>query len=114
MSFKLKVTDETPLLSTEAKDKLKELPKAIESIVKMGALHEQLNHAYVNRTGNLQRSTQGTLYRSSSSDIRADLDMGADYASYVVNKGLSEINTVAKDIEEQLSQFLETYFLPKF
>jgi hypothetical protein len=110
--YKLEVTDETPLFSAEAAAKLARLPKVVEGVVKLGAAYERQHHEYRNQTGNLQRSTEGKLIRRSQAEIRAELVMRAPYASYVVRKGLSEIQTAATNVEAELGDVLERPFAP--
>jgi hypothetical protein len=110
--YKLVVTDDTPLFSAQAKQRLRELPKVVEGVVKLGAAYERQHHEYRNRTGDLQRSTEGKLTRRSATEIRAELRMGMPYASYVVGHGLSEIQTAANSIEAELNDVLEKHFDP--
>jgi hypothetical protein len=112
MPYKLVVTDDTPLFSAQAAQKLRELPKVVEGVVKLGAAYERQHHEYRNRTGNLQRSTVGKLVRRSASEIRAELRMGMPYASYVVGMGLSQIQTAANAVEAELQDVLERQFDP--
>jgi hypothetical protein len=110
VSYKLVVTDDTPLFSAEAAKQLAALPAAVKSVVQLGAAYERQNHEYRNRTGALERTTIGRLERRTASDIRAELTMKQPYASYVVARGFSEIQTAANNVEAALVDLLDTHF----
>lgn len=110
MAYKVVVENGVPALSEEISKLIKDLPKMALAVVKQSAAYERQSHRYRNRTGNLQRSTQGTMMRSSPSDIRLQLVMAQPYASFVVEKGLSNIYTAANDAEEAITEMIEKLF----
>ena len=57
---------------------------------------ERETHAYQNRTGDLEASTRAVQVNQHT----AALEMGMPYASYVVDKGLSQLPELAERGEE--------------
>lgn len=96
----------------DLKRSLKDVRIAIRKIAPMmlgevvqAAVREQSSHAYQNRTGTLEASTRGYLSRNDSVETEASLEMGADYASYIVDKGLSNIVEEAELTESILQDY---------
>jgi hypothetical protein len=74
--------------------------------VERAALTERQTKRYRNQTGNLQRSTQGVVTDRSLVRTSVDLVMGMYYASYVEEKGLSNIRDVYEIARAELHAFL--------
>lgn len=85
-----------------------ELPKQMEYIINLGAMYERVNHAYQNRTGNLERSTKAVWQRKSSQELRMNLEMGAYYASFIRKMGLSSIDVAAARTREALDDYFQS------
>ena len=80
----------------------KELPKMVLSAVRLGAQYERSNKKYRNRTGRLSRSTKGRLTRNNRTSIEAELNLGADYATYVRDMNLMNLSDTVNRIEAQI------------
>lgn len=81
-------------------------PKMLNE-VRQGAIRDQYEHEYRNRTGNLEKSTKGRLVRDSAKESRATLSMDMPYASFVLAKGLTDIEKEAKITEAILTKYFE-------
>jgi len=78
------------------------LPKTMLAAASSGAAYERGTHAYRNRTGNLERSTQAKTLRVSGSEIRVQLAMMMPYAGYVRARGLSNIDEAAEKTTDMI------------
>lgn len=74
--------------------------------VQKAARNERNTHPYRNRTGNLERSTQGILLEQSLTQVVAELEMGMYYADAVNEKGYSNIDDVAEVCEREILRAL--------
>lgn len=88
-------------------EEFRQIPKMLRQAVRFGAQYERDNHEYKNRTRNLQRNTKGVIDESSRHEVVASITMGTEYASYVVNRGLSEIEDAAAHTEQILDGAFE-------
>jgi hypothetical protein len=87
-----------------------QLAQAMRAAVQLGAQYERSNHTYQNRTGNLERSTKGKLVRVDRRAIRAELVMGMPYASYVVRRGFSTINSTSVRVRDSIRDQIARIF----
>lgn len=78
------------------------LPGRMLNAVKMGAEYELQEKTYQDRTGDLRKSTQGKMDRSSANDVSVRLEMGEEYASYVRRRGYSAIAEAAARTDRQI------------
>ena len=84
---------------------LKNIDRAMRRYVQKAAAYERANHYYQNRTGNLERSTQGSVTKDGDT-FEVSLVMGMDYASYVVGRGFSQIDVAEKMLETDIENYL--------
>jgi hypothetical protein len=85
---------------TEAEKVLRpggELVRAIEHRLKEAAMTERFTHEYKNQTGHLQQSTEAAVVSETDNEIEIHLEMGEEYASYVVDRGYSEFEEIAAE-----------------
>lgn len=86
---------------------LRNIDRALRRFAAKAAAYERANHTYKNRTGNLERSTQGSVTKDGDT-FEVSLVMGMEYASYVVGRGFSQIDIaeqmLATDIEDYLNR----------
>jgi hypothetical protein len=68
----------------------------MKRILDAAATSERRTHAYKNRTFALQRGTQASEIIEVGDQRMVMLQMDTDYASYVVRRGLSNIDDVAQ------------------
>jgi hypothetical protein len=94
-------------LEALARAELQSVPRVMKAVLDVAALEERRSHEYRNRTGNLQRSTQARIDSRSADGASVELEMGEDYASYVVRKGLSHIEEEAHMAERGIDLALE-------
>ena len=90
------------------KQELKNIDRKMRHAVEDAAAFERANHMYINRTGNLERSTIGKVTKDGA-EFEITLEMGMDYASYVADKGLSKIDVAAKMAEAEIEDYLRRY-----
>ena len=98
---------EIEALEKRAEEELGRTARIMKAVADIGALNERRDHAYHNRTGNLQRSTGATIEGSSISRVEVDLEMGMEYASYVVRRGLSTVEKQAAEVASGIEIALE-------
>lgn len=72
------------------------LTHGMQEILERAASEERNTHAYQNQTGHLQQSTAMHVVSESDDEFRATLEMGEEYASYVVKRGYSRFDEIAK------------------
>lgn len=89
---------------TLAKEEMRKLPREMKRIADSGAHLERSTHRYINRTGNLQSST---LTRYSRGAAAVSLEMGMDYASFVIKRGLSQFNAIAREVEQEITKYVD-------
>lgn len=70
--------------------------------VRFGAAEERAHKTYQNRTGQLQKSTIGRMVRSSVSDMRAEIAINRDYASYVRDLGYMTLETTVRETSDRI------------
>lgn len=104
--------DTAPIAAAQKKAEaaIAKLPSLFQAAVKNAAADERANHRYINRTGRLQKSTQGRVFQATKKLVRAELVMTQPYASYVESKGLSDIKDRAQDVEFYLQDVLDNLF----
>jgi hypothetical protein len=81
-----------------------QVPQILKSVVDLGAAYARNNHEYINRTGDLTKSTKGIWMKQTRSQLQRNLDVGMQYASYVRNRGLMEVDHAASQIEQELQE----------
>lgn len=92
-------------LINASKAELRNIDRYMRHAADKAAAYERANHTYTNRTGNLERSTQGHVTKSGDS-FEVSLEMGMDYASYVVDRGFSKIDIAAQMMESDIEDYL--------
>lgn len=108
MSIKIQIDlSDLHKVRENAKKRTESIGKVMLNAVRMGAYDERQNHKYQNRTGNLEKSTKGNMVRDGAKEKRVELRMGEDYASSILQKGLTGIDDEARLIERQLQAFFE-------
>ena len=84
---------------------LKQMQQKFAKFADQAAAYERSTHRYQNRTGNLEGSTRGYATRQGN-EIEVSLEMGMDYASYIVDKGFSNIDVAEKMLETSIENYL--------
>lgn len=79
--------------------RLRRSARRMKRILDAAAASERRTHAYKNRTRQLQTNTRASDVVEVGDQSMVMLEMDTDYASYVVAKGLSRIDEVAKMAE---------------
>jgi hypothetical protein len=87
---------------------LKNIDRKMRHAVEDAAAFERANHTYINRTGNLEKSTIGKVTKNLN-EFEASLQMNMSYASCVVDKGFSKIDVAAKMAEAEIEDYLRRY-----
>ncbi len=82
------------------------LPRRMASVVKVAAAFELGVKSYVDRTGNARRSTKGYIDRTSVSETVAVLEAGAEYASYLRDRGFSHIDDAGRAAEAAMGDLV--------
>jgi hypothetical protein len=104
MGYTLQVVEED--ISGQFLAQTAKLPAIYASVLGLGGAFIRTHHRYTNRTGNLERSSQGVVTRYSRDSIEAELQMNMVYASYVRGRGLTSfdegVNLVKAELDEQL------------
>ena len=72
-----------------------QLVNGIMEILQRYAAEERNTHDYRNQTGHLQQSTRAVVVDESDDHFEAHLEMGEEYASYVVDRGYSNFRNIA-------------------
>lgn len=86
---------------------LRRVPTILASEVRKGAVIAKAEHAYSNRTGNLEKSTGAVVERSSMAEARVVLQANTDYAVFVQHRGLMSIDLAASVVESGLDLAFE-------
>lgn len=87
---------------------LKNVDRYIRHAAKKAIDYEKANHPYVNRTGNLELNTVAQVQKSAN-EFSISLQMNTDYASYVVGRGYSKIETAAAMMEADIDNYLQRF-----
>ncbi len=87
-----------------AYDELGNVAYLMHDAAKAGAEDEQRRHEYVNRTYKLQTNTTAEIEKIASTESIVTLQMDTEYASYVVNRGLSTIEQQAEKVERAIGR----------
>lgn len=74
--------------------------------VRFGAAEERAHKTYQNRTGQLQKSTIGRMVRNSAADMRAEIAITREYASYVRDLGFMTLETTVRDTSNRIRNAL--------
>ena len=85
---------------------LDRIDEVMLGVIGKAAAKERRSHAYNNRTGDLEQSTEAILISSSPSLTQVDLVMGMHYAEYIHKRGLTNIDQVRQEAEDQLTRLL--------
>lgn len=88
-------------------NELKKMQRKFARFAEQAAAYERGSHRYQNRTGNLEGSTRGYATRQGD-EIEVSLEMGMDYASYVVDRGFSNIDVAEKMLATNIENYLTT------
>jgi hypothetical protein len=90
--------------TAKASSLLQEWPKTVEHRLREAAMTERLTHKYKNQTGHLNNSTEAGVISVTANETVIDLEMGEDYASYVVKRGKSNFVKLATRAEADLNR----------
>lgn len=94
-------------LERSARGDLDAVPRVMKAVAEIGASDERAKHSYQNRTGDLERGTRALVDRLSADGAMIELIMDTDYASYVVRRRLSTIQTQAVATEQRMQMALD-------
>lgn len=94
MDFKDTITRDDPDYETKHIHFLRRIPREMKRICDAAAEEERKTHAYQNRTHNLEDHTIAHDIVESVGMASVRIEMGEEYASYVVARGLSNWETV--------------------
>ena len=78
------------------------LNHGIEEILQRAANEERASHDYQNQTGHLQQSTAARVIEETDDNFLAHLEMGEEYASFVVGRGYSRFDEIAKKAKREV------------
>lgn len=91
----------------EAKRLFKLLEREPARFVKEASDWEKATHAYQNRTGRLEASTQGfSMAGAADGDFDVLLRAGMDYASYVNARGFMTIDASARYVDRRITALI--------
>lgn len=79
---------------------------AVERRLKQAALEERFTHRYQNQTGHLQQSTAAVVVSETDNEIEVHLEIGEEYASYVVDRGFSDFEDIAAEAFADIDSIL--------
>ncbi len=83
------------------------LTHGIEEILQRAANEERTTHAYQNQTGHLQQSTASRVVDESDDRFEAHLEMGEEYASFVVKRGYSRFDAIANKAKREVASHVK-------
>lgn len=83
------------------------LNNGIAEILQRAASEERNTHAYQNQTGHLQQSTAMHIVSEDSDSFTATLEMGEEYASFVVKRGYSRFDKIAKKAKREVDSLID-------
>lgn len=84
------------------------LNHGIEEILQRAANEERATHDYQNQTGHLQQSTAERVIEETDSNIVVHLEMGEEYASFVVKRGYSRFDEIAKKATREVDRHVKS------
>lgn len=84
------------------------LSHGIEEILQRAANEERATHDYQNQTGHLQQSTAARVIEETDGNIQIHLEMGEEYASYVVARGYSRFDDIAKKATREVERHVKS------
>jgi hypothetical protein len=64
---------------------------------------------YRDRTGDLTSSTIAYIVEDSDGMVQVNLEMGMPYATYIIDKGLSDFTEISDGVAMQLDQVLDRF-----
>lgn len=85
---------------------LRERLRKVERRLKEAALEERLTHTYQNQTGHLQQSTAAVVVSEDDDGIEIHLEMGEEYATYVIDRGYSRFEKIASEAFQDIDGIL--------
>jgi hypothetical protein len=94
-------------MEERARAELARVPRIMKAVADVGAAEERSTHGYQNRTGELQKNTRAVIANQSADGATVELEMAKEYASYVIAKGLSNIDEEARRVERGITVALE-------
>lgn len=83
------------------------LNHGILEILQRAANEERNTHRYQNQTGHLQQSTAAHVVSEDSDSFTATLEMGEEYASYVVKRKYSDFDKIAKRAKREVDGLID-------
>mgnify|MGYP001564906742 CR=1 FL=1 len=87
-----------------ATSELQTWPVTLEHRLREAAMQERFTHAYRNQTGHLNNSTEAGVISVTANETIIDLEMGEDYATHIVRRGLSKFPQIAARAEADLNR----------
>lgn len=94
--------------TAEAVASLREIqPAQMKATLDAAAAEERASHAYQNRTGDAEASTQAGPLQSTGDVVFCILEMGVDYAVFLDVRGLTGIRDAAEGAAEELGYYFE-------
>jgi hypothetical protein len=94
-------------LTREAHRTLNSAPDRMQRLLVGKAAEERRTHAYRNRTGDLEASTQASNVVEIGDQFLVQLEAAEEYASYVDNRGLMRIHELAQEAETEIDYMFD-------
>lgn len=98
---------EVSKMTVRAETEFEAMPRQMLDILTEAADNELAGHGYQNRTGNLEASTYAAPLFTSTSEATVEFGAREDYASYLEAKGLSQIDELAAEADQEIQFRLE-------
>ncbi len=84
------------------------LNHGIEEILQRAANEERATHAYQNQTGHAQQGTKSSVVSESDNEFLATLEMGEEYSSYLIARGYSNFDEIAKKATREVERHVQS------
>jgi hypothetical protein len=78
----------------------------ILEILQRAASEERNTHTYQNQTGHAEQGTAAHVVSESTDEFKATLEMGEEYSSYLVKRGYSNFDKIAKKATREVNALL--------
>lgn len=106
--FKMVLVPDLFLTMIQRADRVlnQQMPRELKAIANRSAAYSRSNHAYINRTGTLQRNTVGRTERVSSSSYRVEIALRTSYAKYVIGRGLAATRGAGRRMRTDLTEYM--------
>lgn len=83
------------------------LNNGITEILQRAASEERNTHAYRNQTGHAEQGTAAHVVSESADGFIATLEMGEEYSSYLVKRGYSNFDKIAKKAKREVDGLID-------